>query len=318
MTERQFAIAVDLGGTSLRAALVDDTGQLLDRAEVATKAIAGPAAVIGQITQLVRDLKIGGRPIAGIGVASPGPLDTKLGITLTVPTIAGMDEFPLRAELQKKFPYHVALENDGISAAIGEWKFGAGRGFENLVYVTVSTGIGGGVIIDNKVLRGRRGMAGHVGHMSIMLDGDLCVCGNRGCFEAYGSGPAFNARAIANAKGNIQTLLGQNGKAITSQSIFSAAKSGDALALELVTEEGKILGTGFTSLAHLYSPDLIVMGGGLSNEFEALAPFINTQFQASAMPAFKDIPIKPASLGQNSGLIGAACLVFESSTKLGS
>ena len=309
---KDYSIAVDLGGTQLRAALVDSDGQISERAEVLTDAMGGPEAVIEQITRLVKSIaaKAGDKTILGVGVSSPGPLDTKAGIALSLPTITGFTEFPLGAALRTRIPYPVILENDGISAAIGEWRYGAGVGFENIVYVTVSTGIGGGVIVDNRVMRGRRGMASHVGHMIVVPDGDLCGCGTRGCFEAYGAGPAFTARARKRACGHANSSLGRNGQEITSPMVFACAKAGDALALDLVAEEAKILGMGFSSLLHLYSPDVLIMGGGLSHEFDVLAPGIGAQIQLSAMPAFKSVPLVKAKLGGNSGLVGVASLVF--------
>ncbi len=300
---KDIAIAVDLGGTQLRAALVDDAGSIFERDSVLTDAEAGPDKVVQQIGELVEKVKAKatGLKILGVGVSSPGPLDTEKGLALSLPTLRGFTEFPLRDALQTTLQMDVKLENDGIAAAIGEWRFGAGQGLFNLVYVTVSTGVGGGVIVDNHVMRGRKGMGGHVGHMAIEPDGLLCNCGNRGCIEAYAAGPAFTARA--------RKRMGN--PSITTKDVFSAAKSGDASALELVDHEAKLLGLCFTSLLHLFSPEILVMGGGLSNEFEALYPAIRAYMDANAMAAFKDVPLVKARLGDNSGLIGAASMVFD-------
>ncbi len=308
----KYAIAVDLGGTQVRAAIVDSDGRILEREQVLTDARSGPEAVVKQIDRLVKSIsaKAGDTEILGVGVSSPGPLDTEKGIALSLPTITGFSEFALGEALRSRILYPVVLENDGIAAAIGEWRFGAGVGFSNVVYVTVSTGIGGGVIVDGRVMRGRRGMAGHVGHMIVVPDGEVCGCGTKGCFEAYGAGPAFTARARKMVAGNGTSTLARDVNAITSHAVFSAAKAGDAQALDLVAEEAKILGMGFSSLFHLFSPDVLIMGGGLSHEFEMLAPGINAQIQLSAMPAFKSVPVVKAKLGGNSGLVGAASLVF--------
>jgi glucokinase len=313
MTESQeYAIGVDLGGTKLRAALIDTNGKIHNRREVMTKAKEGPETVLAQIKALVEAIsnEAGGHQILGVGVSSPGPLDTKTGTALSIPTLRGFENYPLKNELSKLLETDVLLENDGIAAAIGEWKYGVGKGYANLVYATVSTGIGGGVICNNTVIRGRRGMAGHIGHMILVQDGALCNCGARGCFEAYGAGPAFVARAKMRAGVQKTSALTELAGEIDSLAIFAAARAGDQLAIALILEEANILGTGFASLAHLFSPDIIVMGGGLSNEFAALAPTINKRFQSLAMPAFKDIKVVRATLGENSGLIGAASLVF--------
>lgn len=295
---RDHVIGIDLGGTQIRAALVDGGGAIIARAAEPTAADAGPAVVIGQIAALAAMVGQGvdRARIAGAGVSSPGPLDTVRGIALTIPTIKGFVDFPLRDALAQALKMPVVLENDGIAAAIGEWQRGAGKGFANVVYVTVSTGIGGGIIADNRVLRGRQGMAGHVGHMSFIQGGEMCSCGNRGCFEAYASGPAFTRRAQ-------KAGLGEDAAAV-----FSAALAGDALAQRLVKQEAEMLGQGFASLMHLYSPDIVVMGGGLSNQFDALHAGIIAAVNIHAMPAFRDTPVVRAALGSNSGLIGAASL----------
>jgi glucokinase len=295
------AIAIDLGGTKIRAALVDRTGDILQRTEELTRASDGPEVVLGQIAALAKAVSAG-RGLAGIvgaGVSSPGPLDTHEGLALGIPTLAGFQNYPLKQALAERLEMPVALENDGIAAAIGEWTFGAAKGYANAVYVTVSTGIGGGVIADGRVLRGRRGMAGHIGHMSFVRGGELCACGNYGCFEAYGSGTAFTRRAVA------------AGVADSAAAVFVAAAAGDGRAQQLADEEADILGQGFASLLHLYSPDVLVMGGGLSNQFKALRPGIMAGLRRSAMAPFRDTPVVPAALGNNSGLVGAATLVFE-------
>jgi glucokinase len=209
----KLAIGIDLGGTQIRAALIDQSGTILKRVAQLTRADAGPDVVIGQMVALgaLAADGVSRDALAGVGVSSPGPLDTREGVALAIPTLAGFVDFPLRAALARALSLPVAVENDGIAAALGEWTFGAAKGLANAVYVTVSTGIGGGVIVDGRVLRGRRGMAGHVGHMSFVRGGALCVCGNHGCFEAYGSGTAFTRRAVIAAAGDPATALG-NGR----------------------------------------------------------------------------------------------------------
>ncbi|MCM2474474.1 ROK family protein [Rhizobium sp. CG5] len=309
---QQVAIGIDLGGTQVRAALVGEQGIIFAQAEDRTDAAAGPERVLRQILDLTEQVLAAGQPLSvvGVGVSTPGPVDTIAGVASDVPTLAGFAGFPLKAELQKRFAYPVSLENDGIAAAIGEWQFGAGKGHGNLIYVTVSTGIGGGIISDGRVVRGRKGMAGHIGHMSVMPNGDLCPCGNRGCFEAYGSGTAFALRARRRALDCTETTLGKKGGEIHSRDVFAAARHGDGLANTLIDEEAEILGRGFTSLIHIFSPDIVVMGGGISHEFDRLQPGIQDYIARWAMPAFNDVPVVRAALGQNSGLVGAAALAF--------
>ncbi|TXH99672.1 MAG: ROK family protein [Rhizobium sp.] len=308
----RFAIGIDLGGTQVRAALVDEHGNIHQRTEERTDAQAGPDRVLAQIQALVAALLTAGDPAAieGIGLSAPGPLDTELGVALDIPTLRGFSNYPLRDELQKRLHRPVRLENDGIAAAIGEWQFGAGRGLQNLVYVTVSTGIGGGIIADGRVMRGRRGMAGHIGHMSVVPDGLVCSCGGKGCFEAYASGTAFTRRALARISECRETSLAGGDEMFDSRSIFAAADNGDPLANRLVDEEADLLGRGFTSLIHIFSPDIVIMGGGLSQQFDRLRAGIRSYVEQCAMPAFRDVRVVPAALGQNSGLVGAAALTF--------
>jgi glucokinase len=298
-----LAIAVDLGGTQIRAALIDESGAIHNRVSRPTPSLNGPLAVVREIVAAVKDVVEGASlaDFAGIGVASPGPIDTVRGVTLGLPTLRGFEETPLRDMLGEEFGRAVKLENDGIAAAIGEWRFGAGRGCEDFVYITVSTGIGGGVVSGGQVLRGRMGMAGHVGHVVVQSDGVMCNCGNRGCWEAYAAGPAFETRAERTS-----------GRTFASDapSVFAAALAGDTLARALVDEEAALLGTGIISLLHLYSPERIVMGGGLCHHFALLKPGIDLKVQAYAMPPFRAVQIVRAAHFGNSGLLGAAALVL--------
>ncbi len=294
-----FAIALDLGGTQSRAALVDADGNVTNRVTLPTPAQAGGDAVVATLVEAANTAAEGAADIIGVGLSSPGPLDTHKGITIDLPTITGMTSFPIRAKLEEKLQRKVVLENDGIAAAIGEWKHGAGKGLKSIVYVTVSTGIGGGVIVDGNVLRGRMGMAGHVGHMAIYPDGLRCSCGNSGCWEAYAAGPAFATRA--------STALG---KTVQPTEVFARALDGNAIAQAQVDEEARLLGIGITSLLHLFSPEVVIIGGGLSNAFAQLQPGIHSYIQANAIASFKGVPVVTAALGGNSGLIGAASMVF--------
>ncbi len=295
-----LAIAIDLGGTQIRAALIDAQGTILNRVARPTPAQDGPAAVVAAMLGAAREI-MDNQDIVGIGVSSPGPLDTQTGVAVLLPTLKGFENFPFRQALCDAFGCDVKLENDGIAAAIGEWRFGAGRGCADFVYITVSTGIGGGVISGGQVMRGRKGMAGHVGHLMLKPGGLRCGCGGVGCFEAYAAGPAFEARA--------KSREGRTFEA-DAASVFAAARSGDPLAMDLVAEEARYLGLGIVSLLHLYSPSRIVMGGGLCHHFDLLKPGIDSQVQALAMPSFRDVDIVKAVNFGNSGLLGAAALVF--------
>jgi glucokinase len=310
----KVALAFDLGGTELRGALVESGGRILASASAPTLAQAGSEAVIGQIVALAGDLRAQ-RPetaLAGIGIGAPGPLDPKGGIVIGPPTLAGWHEVPLMDILTREFGMPVRLENDANAAALGEWRFGAGRGASSLVFVTVSTGIGGGVIAEGHIYHGWRGLAAEIGHMTITGEGERCFCGAVGCFEAVASGTALGRRATAltaHGDGSLMRRLSANGD-VTARHVIEAARAGDLQAQALVEDEARWLGIGFTNLLHLYSPEILVMGGGLANGFDLLIGAIRETVSQRAMLAYRDVPIVPGQLGGNAGLIGAASLIL--------
>jgi glucokinase len=308
------AIGIDLGGTQVRAAVVEGA-RVLARAAEPTDAAGGPAAVLGQIERLMEQVlpRSAWSGLAGLGVSAPGPLDTDTGTVLNIPTLPGWDGLPLRDLLAERTGLPVVLENDGIAAAFGEWRHGAGQGLRHLVYVTVSTGIGGGVVVDGRLLHGRRGMAGHVGHLLLDPAGPPCSCGALGCFEAHAAGPALGraARALAPLHpGSGLAALAPRDE-LTAWHVAEAARREDRLALDLLAEEARHLGLGFTALIHLFSPEAVIMGGGVSDAFDLLEGGIRATIRARAMAAFREVPVIRAALGGNSGLIGAAALAAE-------
>jgi len=310
----KVALAFDLGGTELRAALVDGEGTLLAFASVPTLARDGVMAVVGQIEMLAETVcsEVSDAGVAGIGIGAPGPLDPEAGIVIGPPTLSGWHDVPLAGILSDRFGLPVRLENDAHAAAVGEWRFGAGRGANSLVFVTVSTGIGGGVIADGRIMHGRRGLAAEIGHMTITDKGERCFCGAIGCFEAVASGTALGRRAtVTTAAGDGSRLRALSGDAeVTGRNVVDAARAGDPIAFSLLEEEARWLGIGFTNLLHLYSPDVLVMGGGISNGFDLLRENIEATIRNRIMPAYRDVPIVPGLLGRHAGLIGAASLIL--------
>ncbi|QEN88466.1 ROK family protein [Labrys sp. KNU-23] len=305
------AIGIDLGGTQVRAALVDVSGTVLKRAATRTDVAGGPAAVMAQFRSLIEevtdDKSLGS--LSGIGVCAPGPLDSLTGTFIHVPTLPGWEDFPLRDELAAALGRPVVVEGDAIAACYGEWRFGAGRGLDHLLYVTVSTGIGGGVVSDGRLLHGRRGMTAHVGHFRLAGHGPRCSCGTIGCFEAFAAGTALDGRAREAALAHPGSLLARL-SAPTAGSVVEAARQGDAAALALLDEEATYLGEGFASLIHLYSPEKVVMGGGVAHGFDLMTEKIHQIIRTTALPSFRDVPVVKAALGDNAGLVGAAALVL--------
>lgn len=307
-----LSIGFDMGGTQIRAALVED-GKVLQRASALTDA-GGPEAVVLQMHSLVEQICAGDNleRVAAIGMCTPGPLDTETGVIDNISTLSGWNNFPLKDRLEREFGRPSLVENDGIAAAYGEWKYGAGVGLKHLVYVTVSTGVGGGVVVDGRLLHGRRGMAAHVGHFRITSEDVRCSCGTLGCFEAVAAGSALGRRARAVAATNPSGFLGQKAKTekVNSSHVVEGARAKDPECLALLKQEAEYLGIGFTGLIHLYSPEQIIMGGGVSNAFDLINEDIHAIIRRDAMPPFKDIRVVRAALGDNAGLVGVASLAL--------
>lgn len=303
-----FTIGLDLGGTQVRAALVR-AGKVLARTAARTD-VSGPEEVMRQFRALVAEVShaAGGAPIRAIGMCAPGPLDTVSGVIDHIPTLPGWEQFPLRNRLSAIFGIPAIVENDGIAAAFGEWQYGAARGLDHMVYVTVSTGIGGGVVVDGRLMHGARGMAGHVGHFTLAAEGPTCSCGRVGCFEAVAAGTAFGKRVRAAANKNPTSFLGRMAEKgiVEGRHAVEGARAGDAACLALIAEEADWLGSGFASLLHLYSPQMLVMGGGVSVAFDLLEPGIRARIRHDAMAPFREVPVVKAKLGDDAGLVGVA------------
>ncbi|WP_029073761.1 ROK family protein [Kaistia adipata] len=308
------ALAIDLGGTELRAALVTERGEVAGFAATPTDARGGPEAVIAQMIGLVEKVRSAvpeARP-RGLGVGAPGPLDPEAGIVVDAPTLSGWRNVPLVALLQQRLGLTVKLENDANAAALGEWRFGAGRGTASMVFVTVSTGIGGGVIVDGRLLHGRRGLAGEIGHMAISDRPVRCACGSTGCFEALASGTALAREAAERVRsGTAPALAALAGDApVTARHVGEAARAGDADALALLDDEARWLGVGLTNLLHVYSPERLILGGGVGSLLPLMQGTIAQTIRERAMPPFRDVPVVAATLGSHAGLVGAASLVL--------
>lgn len=303
-------IAVDLGGTQLRVGVVDEAGQPGFHSAQPTRAKDGPAAVLGQIEAMVAKARAAAPDaLPVIGVAAPGPLDTKTGVVCTAQTLSGFDGYPLRAELQARLGVPVALDNDGIAGAIGEWRFGAGRGTADLLYVTLSTGIGGGIIAGNRPLRGKRGLAGHIGHIFFSADWPRAPGGTMTCFEDYASATALAWRARQEVLLNPGSSLAHVPQ-IDAAAVVSAAAAGDPLASRLLAEEARLVGIGLASLIHVLNPERIVLGGGLSLALPVLGPGIQKAMLAHAKPGFDAVDLVAAGLGPHSCLCGAAAIAL--------
>ncbi|MGC8874704.1 MAG: ROK family protein, partial [Chloroflexia bacterium] len=270
MGSRSLVIAVDLGGTQIRAALCDLQGRFLRRAECPTGAADGLEAVLGRIVDLVEQVRAGapGDSVLGVGIGSPGPVDALAGVIISPPNLPGWYEVPLRALLEERLQLPVRVANDANASALGEWAFGAGRGYRNVAYVTISTGIGGGIIADGRLLLGHRGLAGEVGHMTLEPDGPRCNCGNYGCWEALSSGTAIareGAEAVRAGRAPILSRLVKGvAERVDAKLVGEAEAQGDKAAAEIIRRAAEYSGVGVANLLHLYSPEIVLIGGGVS------------------------------------------------------
>ncbi|MCL6612500.1 MAG: ROK family protein [Peptococcaceae bacterium] len=310
----RYVVGVDLGGTKIYTALADLRGRILAEARVPTGAAGGPEAVMERIAETVRRVlgEVGGAAPAAVGIGSPGMPDPATGAVYSSPNL-GWDGVPLKKRMEEILGAPVLVDNDANLAALGEYSFGAGQGARHMAYVTVSTGIGGGLILDGRIYRGAGGGAGEIGHMVLDPDGPLCGCGRRGCLEALASGTAMAARArelVAAGRG--KAILGEAGDRagdITAVSVARAAAAGDAEAREIIFRAGECLGMGLANLINLVNPDRLVIGGGALGAGEPLWAGMERELSARALrPALDRVRVVMASLNGRSGLIGAVAL----------
>lgn len=265
----------------------------------------GRDAMIGRMVVMLKDTarssKVGLGKIIGIGVGFPGPLDAQEGIVFNPPNLKGWLNVPLRQILEGELGRPVVLENDANAAALGEYWRGAGRGVRSLVCLTLGTGIGGGIVLEGKVWHGARGIAGEIGHTTVIRGGRRCGCGNRGCLEAYGSSHGIIT--------SMKELLGKDGaKAqITMEEINARVVAGDRKAQRVIRDAGIILGIAIANIANVLNPEVVVLAGGVSNLGDYLFNPIREEVKKRALPkAVEGLKIAKAELGDNAGVIGAA------------
>ncbi len=351
-------LTIDIGGTHLRAAVLQGS-RLLSRVSEPTGENPLPDSTMSRIfsmmQQALAEARLAIEAISGIGVATPGPLDHRTGVLYSPPNMQSWEHLPLRDLFQQHYQSHqlpIYIENDANAAALGEYLFGAGRGCKNMVYLTISTGIGGGIILDGKIFEGTSGTAGELGHMSIDWQGERCPCGNRGCLEYYASGTAIRRianAAIAAGQGaellafidtmqehtatipapaalpsshdaqteplyGVSNLTGREGASlprINARTVARAAEAGVPLAREIIARAGEALGAGLVNVIHIFNPERIILGGGVTRMGEVLLQPALRLVQERAMQATREPAIiSVAELGENVGLVGAGALVY--------
>ena len=315
---RDFILVLDLGGTHFRLALANRDGKLLSRYAASSHAAQSQQRLIGRINRAIREITsdIDVKQVLGMGVAAAGLVNPETGVLLSSPNLPRLSNVPLKALLEREIKAPVWLANDASLAALGEHRFGAGRGFSHLVYITVSTGIGGGVIIDNGLFLGGQGFAAEIGHMVIDPDGPRCACGNIGCLEALASGSAIARMALeelSRGKVSIITSLADNDLSqVTAEMVARAAQSGDPLAEEIMDRAGTSLGIGVVNLLHLFDPELVIIGGGVSKAGPILfRPLVNTVRAYAWLRPYRSCKIVPAKLKDAVGDLGAISLLLK-------
>ena len=319
MVSERLVIGIDLGGTKIGTALVDSAGTIIAHDYQETHATEGQKAVIERMLdgarRVMAQARVNQSQVTAVGVVAPGPLDIEAGVVVAPPNLPGWDRVPLKQLIEDALGITTFLENDANAAALGEYRFGAGRGTEHMIYVTVSTGVGGGLILDGRLYHGANGMAGEIGHITIMPYGPRCGCGNRGCLEALASGTAIARQARERVARGVPTLIadltGGDPERITAKLIAEAASRGDVEAREILAEAMNYLGIGMANLVNLFNPELIVIGGGLTNIGEMLFGPVRRAIDRRAFrtPA-QVVRVVQAELGDNVGVLGAAAVAL--------
>jgi glucokinase len=309
------AIGVDLGGTKIAAGVVDEGGTILARRRIETIA-ADASAVLAGITKVVGELHAAAPAAVGVGVGAAGLVDSVRGVVLSAPNIA-LHDLHLGAMLTDRVGMPVLVDNDANVAALGEARFGAGKGVADQVMVTVGTGIGGGFVLDGRLYRGAHGFGAEVGHMVVDPNGATCACGNVGCWETVASGSALGRRAREaagrpEARALVDVAGGDPGS-ITGETVGDAVLAGDPFARALVADAGRWLGLGLANLVNLLDPDLLVVGGGVAAGLGELLlePARAAMGGYVIGPGRALPPVVQALLGNDAGLVGAATLALE-------
>jgi len=301
-------IAVDIGGTQLRAAAYkQDQIEPLAQKRVQTK--ASEPDTFGRLVKLIEDIWPKNEKVDAIGVSSPGPLDPYNGIIMNPPNIKEWRDFPITTKLTEHFGIPSYLDNDGNLAGLGEWKYGAGRGHHNVLYLTISTGVGGGVIIDDRLLDGYHGLAAELGHTTVQADGPLCGCGQPGHLESYSSGTGIERFVADQLKAGRESVLNPN-KKNSAHDISEAARQGDMLSIEAYQIAGKYLGVGVANFLHAFDPSIVIFGGGVSQSGPLLFDAFDISLKERVIhPRYLEgLVITRAELKDDSGLLGARAL----------
>ncbi len=314
---KELWIGIDVGGSHMAAGLVDSVGRLLARTQVKTPRPAIVDETLDLMATAVKDtLRTAGyslEDVKGIGAGFPGGIDTEKGIVTLAPNLGWRNE-PVASKLRELLGRPVVIDNDANAAVAGEAFTGAGKGKKHILMITLGTGIGGGLFLNGELYRGFTGFAGEVGHIVIDPEGPLCACGQKGCFETFGAGPAIATRAekyLLETNGSLLHKWRKEGAGrLSVKMIFDAARMGDEVALEVAKETGEYIGIGLSSLLNLINPEIVVIGGSISRAGEVLLQPIRESIAKHALVGVKGTPVVQAALGNDAGVIGAAAIAM--------
>jgi len=315
---KRYSIGVDLGGTSIKSGIVQtSSGKVITRTILPTQTSLGQRVIISSVKESVKGLleyaSKRGMRIDSIGLGCPGTVDLRTGkIMGMIPNLPQLKNVNIKKEMQKEFSLPVCVDNDANAMALAEHRFGAAKGCENCLFLTIGTGIGGGIILNGKIFRGSNYAGAEFGHMSIKFDGKRCRCGNIGCVESYAAAPAIRKktkRLLRKEKSSLlfKWLKGDLEK-LSNKLIFEAFKKGDRLATQVVEEVSVYLGTAIASAVNLLNPEVIVIGGGVGQAGQKFIKMIEKQVKRRVNPSAADFEMRKARLGNDAGFIGAALL----------
>ena len=313
-------LSIDIGGTKIAMAIISEQGEILARQTVPTLASEGPQPVIDRIFSGIDNLSEAGnvRPsqLSAISMATAGVIDIRRNLVTTSPNLPGWENVPLRSIVAEKYRIPVYLLNDADAAALGEHHFRTGRRLNTFIFLTLGTGIGGGIIIDGRLYLGSTGSAAELGHMVIDVNGPPCPCGRHGCLEAMASGTAV-AREAKNrikrgAASALTEMVNGNIEKITGETVHTAADTGDELAREVIDQAAFYLGVGVVNLVNIFNPEMVVIGGSMADMGDLLLQPVRRMVAESAFPIYaQTVQIMPAQLGNDAGLFGAAIFALE-------
>ncbi len=314
---KPHAIGLDIGGTTITGAIINKTGDILEKISIDTNPETCPDEVLERVYRMIDALLDNSNvpidEIAGIGVAAAGVIDSKEKVIVFANNL-GWRNVPIGKLLGDRFDFPVKLTNDANAAAVAEWIWGEGRGCQNMIYITVSTGIGSGIISGGRMITGSDDSGGEFGHISINPDGPQCLCGNRGCIERYASGTAIAERVQSQLEDgpHRKTFFGyEKASLLTSEIVGKAAEHGDELALSAFKEAGFYLGIGMTNLINLFNPEVIILGGGVMKAQHFMLPTIKETINERGIAALtKRVQVSISYLEQEGGVLGGAGLFF--------